>query len=197
MSVDLLQVLKSKGDLPLELLTRIGRSLQSQHLRKKEFILKPGQVNDRMIFIQNGIVRAYRVTDGVEDVGWLKKEGEFIVSISSWYSQRPSVEYIQAIEPTDIMYITRSELRNFIKTYGEFGLSAFDFMGNVLEEWDDRAYALRRLNAEQKIKWLIDNRPDLFQRVPAQDLASFLGLSPAHFSRIRSLQNDNRMKTAS
>jgi CRP-like cAMP-binding protein len=197
MSVDLLKILKSKGDLPLDLLTHIGRTLRFQSLRKKEFILKPGQVNDKMVFMQNGIVRAYRETDAFEDVGWVKKEGEFIVSISSWYSQRPSRGYVQAIEATDILYITRAELRTFMKTYGEFGLTAFDLLGDVLEEWDDRAYALRRLTADQKIKWLSKNRADLFLRVPAQDLASFLGLSPAHFSRIRVLQNDNHLKRAS
>jgi CRP-like cAMP-binding protein len=197
MSVDLLKILKSKGDLPGELFNEIGKVLTFQHLRKREIIVKPGQIHDRMLFIQNGIVRAYRVTDGIEDVGWLKQEGEFIVAISSYYSQRPSLEYVQTIEDTDIMYITRTQLRNLCKAFGDFALTALDFMGNVVEEFDERNYAIGRKSAEQRIKWLSDTRPDLFQRVPAQDLASYLKLSPAHFSRIRALQNDNRLKKAS
>ena len=81
MSVDLLKILNGVAPVPLEVQSHIADILQYKTLRKKEYILKPGQINDIMVFIQRGLMRAYYIKDGVEIGSWFRAEGEFIVSM--------------------------------------------------------------------------------------------------------------------
>ena len=188
MSVDLLKILNAKGQVPFELQSHFAGILQHKSLRKKEFILKPGQVNDIMVFIQKGLMRAYYLKDGVEIGSWFRSEGEFIVSISSFYPERPSEEYIQALEQTDILYITRRELYEIYNKYPDFSVNALLLTIDVLVEWDQRVRALNNTSAEERFRWLVNNRPDLLERVPAKYIAGFLGITPETFSKIRSVQ---------
>ena len=188
MSVDLLKILNAKGQVPFEVQTHVASILQHQVLQKKEYILKPGEINDKMVFIQKGLMRAYYIKNDVEIGSWFKSEGEFIVSISSFYPQKPSEEYIQALEPTEILYITRQELYDIYYKYRDFTLNALFLTIDVLVEWDQRVRALNNTSAEERFKWLVKYRPDLLERVSHKYIAGFLGITPETFSKIQSMQ---------
>jgi CRP/FNR family transcriptional regulator, anaerobic regulatory protein len=188
MSVDLLEILNAKGQVSLAVQSHFGRILKHRSLRKKEFFLKPGQINDTMVFIQKGLMRAYYIKDGVEIGSWFRSEGEFIVSISSFYREKPSEEYMQALEPTEILYITRPELFAVYHENPDFCLNALLLTIDVLVEWDQRCRALNSTSAKERFNWLVINRPDLLDRVPAKYIAGFLGITPETFSKIRSTQ---------
>ena len=183
MSVDLLKILNEVAPVPLEVQSHIADILQYKMLRKKEYILKPGQINDIMVFIQRGIMRAYYIKDDVEIGSWFRAEGEFIVSISSFYRMQPSVEYIQAVEPTEILYITRKQLYDIYHKYKDFCLNALMLTIDVLVQWDERVRVLNNTTAEERFKWLMENRRDLLQRVPDKYIAGFLGIRPETFSK--------------
>jgi CRP/FNR family transcriptional regulator, anaerobic regulatory protein len=185
MSVDLLKTLNSVAPVPLEVQSHIAEILQYKTLRKKEYILKPGQINEIMVFIQRGLMRAYYIKDGVEIGSWFRAEGEFIVSISSFYKVKPSVEYIQALEPTEILYITRKQLYDIYHKYTDFCLNALMLTIDVLVQWDERVRVLNNTSAEERFKWLIENRRDLLQRVPDKYIAGFLGIRPETFSKAK------------
>lgn len=185
MSVDFLKVLNAKGPLPLELEAHLASIIQHKSLRKKEYILRPGQQNDIMIFIQRGLIRAFYKKGKKEINKWFKAEGSFIVSIPSFYPQLPSREYLQAIEPTEILYIKRQELFNIYEIFPAFTLTALLLTIDVLIEWDQRLEILND-TAEEKYKWLIANKGDLLQRrIPMKYLASFLGIVPTTLSRLQ------------
>ena len=185
MSVDLLKILNGVAPVPLEVQSHIADILQYKTLRKKEYILKPGQINDIMVFIQRGLMRAYYIKDGVEIGSWFRAEGEFIVSISSFYKVKPSVEYIQALEPTEILYITRKQLYDIYHKYKDFCLNALMLTIDVLVQWDERVRVLNNTSAEERFKWLVENRGDLLQRVPDKYIAAFLGIRPETFSKAK------------
>jgi CRP-like cAMP-binding protein len=185
MSVDLLKILNGVAPVPLEVQSHIAEILQYKTLRKKEYILKPGQINDIMVFIQRGLMRAYYIKDGVEIGSWFRAEGEFIVSISSFYKVKPSVEYIQALEPTEILYITRKQLYDIYHKYKDFCLNALMLTIDVLVQWDERVRVLNNTSAEERFKWLVENRGDLLQRVPDKYIAAFLGIRPETFSKAK------------
>ena len=187
MSVNLLETLNNAGlPVPLELQGHIAGILQSKSLKKKEYWLRPGQVNDMMVFIQSGLMRAYYKKEGVEIGSWFRAEGEFIVSISSFYEEKPSVEYIQALEPTEILYITKKQLYEIYFTYPSFSVNALMLTIKVLVEWDQRVRVLNNTTAEERYVWLVKNRPDLLERVAGKYIAGFIGIRPETFSKKKS-----------
>jgi CRP-like cAMP-binding protein len=187
MSVNLLETLNKAGlPVPLELQAHIASILQAKSLKKKEYWLRPGQVNDKMVFIQSGLMRAYYKKDGIEIGSWFRSEGEFIVSISSFYEENPSVEYVQALEPTEILYITKKQLYEIYFTYPPFAVNALMLTIKVLVEWDKRIMALNNTTAEERYAWLVKNRPDLLERVAGKYIAGFIGIRPETFSKKKS-----------
>jgi len=198
MSVDLLKILNGKGPVSLEVQTHFASVLTHQSLRKGEVFLKPGQINDKMVFIQKGLMRAYKVKNGLEMGKWFKSDGEFIVSISSFYMQKPSVEYIQALEPTEILWITRRDLYDVYFKYPDFAVNALLLTIDVLVEWDEKLDVLVGTRAEERHNWLVNNRPDLLKRVNSRYIAGFLGIRPETYSKIKSLDyKDWRFEKAS
>jgi CRP/FNR family transcriptional regulator, anaerobic regulatory protein len=188
MSVHLLEILNAKEQLSFEVQTHLASILQHEVLKKKEIILKPGDISDKMIFIQKGLMRAYKIKNGLEMGKWFKSEGEFIVSISSFYGQKPSTEYIQVLEPTEILFITRRQLYATYYKFRDFALNALLLTIDVLVEWDERLDCFMGTTAEERYNWLLKNRPDLLGRVLDKYIAAFLGIAPETFSKIRSSQ---------
>lgn len=188
MAVDLLQILKVKGPLSLEVQTYLAGVLHHQSLRKKELILSPGQINDKMVFIQKGLLRAYSIKDGVEKGSSFRSEGEFMVSISAFYTGKKSIEYIQAVEQTEILYITREELYFIYDKDKDFCYNTLLLTIDRLLELDERIRSLIGTSTEERFKWLISHRSHLLGRVPARQLAGFLGMTPESFSKIRSMK---------
>ncbi len=67
-------------------------------------------MNREIHFIQKGLLWCYYSKQDKDLVSWFMKEGDTIVSPFIFYEQKPSVDYIQAIEDCELYYITYEEL---------------------------------------------------------------------------------------
>ena len=56
---------------------------------------------------------------------------------------------------------------------------------DVLVEWDERIRVMNNTTAEERYRWLVENRPDLLTRVPDRYLAGFIGIRPETFSKVK------------
>lgn len=114
------------------------------------------------------------------------QERDVIISVESFFDQSPSTEYIQALEDTEVFYISYQELQWIYHTYLEF-----NFVRGVLTEYYykqsmQRIRSLRMHRAFEKYQSLLESTPGLLQRVPSKYIASYLGISEETLSRIRS-----------
>lgn len=157
--------------------------------RRNDFLLKQGQVNTEMHFIIKGLLRCYYKLefDEKEVSAWFMKEGDIIVSIDSFYDQLPGYEYIQALENTETFYISFEELEDIYQRFPEFNFIGRKLTTRYLILWNKQFYNMRALPATERYKLLVKNHQDLFQRVPAKYLASFLDMTEVTFSRTRGL----------
>ena len=116
------------------------------------------------------------------------KEGDVIISVESFYRQVKSYESIQALEDCIVWYISFEELKSIYRAFPEF-----NFVGRVLTEKyyclsEQRLYSMRMMRSNERYRYLMDHNPELILRVPAKYIASYLGLSEAHLSVIKSKQ---------
>jgi CRP-like cAMP-binding protein len=156
-------------------------------LEEGDYFLKENQICDKIGFIKQGMCRHFYLTEKNEFTRWVALPNNFLISISSFLTQRPSVEYIQALKKTEIIYITQKrwleiqEEHEFIRQLWTKSIED-NYIG-----MEDRVFNLIAKTAEERYQWMLEKHPLFNQFVPDKYLASMLGVTPRHLSRIRAL----------
>jgi CRP/FNR family transcriptional regulator, anaerobic regulatory protein len=172
---------------PDGLLDRLSSFLTEKQYKKKEFLLREGQVSDKLFFIKQGIIRGYWLEESKEELtSWFMLENDFAFSVESFYDQLPADENIEALEDTVVLYITYDQLETLYKEF-----PTYNFHGRVLTQ---KYYKLsirrdrdkRRKTAHERYQLFLEREPHLVNRVPLQDIASYLGMTQAMLSKVRS-----------
>ncbi len=166
--------------------TLIVAAFQPKKLRKKQYFLQEGDVSKYIGFIVKGAMRQYSVDEkGVEHILQLYVENYWASDRESSIMLTPSVYNIDAWEDTELLIITRAELKELI--------DKIPAMAELIRLMDDRNAIAnqRRLrstisdSAEKRYEEFIKNHPQFFQRFPQHIIASHLGVTKETLSRIR------------
>lgn len=160
--------------------------LRCKEIPKKSFLLKEGQISKSISFIEKGLVRGFYYKGDLEVSSGFMTEGYFIISVESFFGQKPSYECLQALEDTIVYYIEYEELQYIFDNFPEF-----NYIGRVIVERyyclaEQRLYSLRMQKASERYQYLLKNQPDLIRRVSSTYLASYLGITLETFSRMKS-----------
>lgn len=152
--------------------------------KKKEYLLREGEVCKEIFYVQKGLLRVYIINEGKEVNTWFVKEGDFITSISSYHKQRPSEHYIDALEDCEIITIKKTTLDFIMKNNHKAALFANNELFNKLCDYQEQASALRFMNAENRYNYLFEKQAAIFSRLSQKHLASFLGVDTTYLSKI-------------
>jgi CRP-like cAMP-binding protein len=157
--------------------------------QKGAIVLDFGQINDKMYFIESGILREFSVRDQDEDqdqtiTHWLMAENEFQYVADSFLDQTPSKFAIEVLEKAKIWIISKEKLD---KLYEEF--PQLNFIGRVLVEQNLKKHEAfiraLRMPREDRLEWFYTYHPELANRVHLKYIATYLNLTPQGLSRIR------------
>lgn len=152
--------------------------------KKKEYLLREGEVCKEIFYVQKGLLRVYIINEGKEVNTWFVKEGDFITSISSYHKQRPSEHYIDALEDCEIITIKKITLDFIMKNNHKAALFANNELFNKLCDYQEQASALRFMSAENRYNYLFEKQAAIFSRLSQKHLASFLGVDTTYLSKI-------------
>ncbi|MBL7739060.1 MAG: Crp/Fnr family transcriptional regulator [Chitinophagaceae bacterium] len=183
---ELLLVLNNIHSLSPSLQQYLNEKLKSRTVHKKEFILEAGHVSRHIYFIRKGLLRCYYMEGGQEVCSKFLKEGDIIVSASSFFLQRESYEYIQALEPSLLYFICYDELQYIYNHFPEFNIISRVITTKSYLLSEQRLTFIRMKSAADRYNLMIKNFPELILRVQAKYIASYLGISVETLSRIRS-----------
>jgi len=156
----------------------------TKKVKKKEYLLKEGEICKEIFYVQKGLLRVYIINDGKEDNTWFVKEGDFITSISSFHKQQPSEHYIDALEDCEIISIKKSTLDFIMKNNHKAALFANNELFNKLCDYQEQASALRFMSAENRYSYLFEQQASIFNRLSQKHLASYLGVDTTYLSKI-------------
>ncbi len=163
---------------------KFAQFLFSKKFKKKEFLLKAGEINDRIFYVKKGMLRVYMIYEDKEINTWFVKENEFISSVNSYYNEIPSVEYIQALEDCEVLTFKKSTYEMVLKHNHRLALFAIKQLYIKLCEYSDQCQYLRILSADQKYEFLKNKNPEILERVSQKHIASFLGIETTYLNKI-------------
>ncbi|HKB43228.1 MAG TPA: Crp/Fnr family transcriptional regulator [Chitinophagaceae bacterium] len=183
---DLLYLLGNIHPLSPQLQQYLSGKLRNRTIARKEFLLQSGSISRHIYFIKKGLLRCYHIANGQEICSKFMKEGDIIVSASSFFLQKESEEFIQAIEDSQVCYICYDELQYMYKNFPEFNIISRIVTTKSYLLSEQRINLIRMKQAAGRYQSMMEFFPELVLRVPAKYLASYLGISVETLSRIRS-----------
>ncbi|HEY2720134.1 MAG TPA: Crp/Fnr family transcriptional regulator [Chitinophagaceae bacterium] len=160
--------------------------IKTQNILKRQFLLKPGNVGREIYFIKRGLVRSYYIEGKQEVCSKFMREGDFIVSAPSFFEQKESYEFVQAVEDSQLLYLTYDELQYIYKNFTEFNLIGRILITKAYLLSEQRLFFMRMKQAPTRYKMMVEHFPQLILRLPAKYIASYLGIGEETLSRIRS-----------
>jgi CRP-like cAMP-binding protein len=153
---------------------------------KKEVLAEAHKVAHTVFFVLEGILRVV-VTDynGVDQTVHFAREGEFIADYSSFLRQQPAAFRLEAISPLRVVRMPRTAIE-----WGYAHMAEGEKMGRLIAEYyfiylDDRIQSQYTRRPEERYARMGQIFPDIHNRVPQHMIASYLGITPVHLSRIK------------
>jgi CRP-like cAMP-binding protein len=158
---------------------------ETKKFRKKSTLLNVGIVSNEVFYLINGCIRLYCEKDGDELSTYFFTENMFAGSYDSFLSRKPSKVAIETLEECEVLVLTheaQEELYRVFPKMNEFIRKAIEQRFVLLHD----LFISYLLNSpEERYLTLLEERPDLLQRIPQHQIASFLGITPVSLSRIR------------
>lgn len=179
-------VFQSIQILPEKELDQLDEFITFRTLKKGELLLSENQVCNEIVFIKSGILRSYFFNhQGDEITNCFAFENEFMASFSSFITQNIAEENIQALADTELQVISRENLEKLYKLgihWQEIGRKLTEMEYVTLQK---RMISFQKLSGKQRYEELFTHHQKYLQLIPLQYLASYLGVTPRHLSRIR------------
>lgn len=158
----------------------------SKKCKRNEWLSRPGTVPNEIFFINKGIIRV-TVTDkgGIEHTIHFALENQFIADYSSFMLKQPSLYFLQALEDSEVEVLPRAAIE-----WGYKHLQQGDKLGRLIAEYyfiyqDHRIRNLYARSPKERYDSITEVFPNIHNRAPQHMIASYLGITPVHLSRLK------------
>jgi len=154
--------------------------------KRKGLLLQEGDVCQFYTFVISGCFKLYAV-DASENEHNLQfaVENEWIADFQSFYEQNSSNLYIEAIEPSVVLQIEHDELLHLYTNYPKFDRNFRIVIERKFIELQDRVLQNISFTAEERYLLFQKKFPNLVQRLPGTQIASYLGITSEFLSKIK------------
>ena len=166
----------------IEVLTE---SMIIKKVSKGSFLVKEGQFNTDTFFVLDGLIRQYKLIDGNDITTNFYTEEQWIMSLESFEKETPSDYFLTCVEDTTVVIGNEQKAQELFKQFPRFETTSRQIMETVFFEQQKLMASYITDKPEQRYLKLLKARPDIFQRVPQYDIATYIGVKPESLSRIR------------
>lgn len=182
----LFQYLKNYTDTPDESLMEIIEQLPVKSFKKGTVLLEQGNVSSKCYFVLKGLIRQYAIdADGNENTSNFYTEKQ-VASVYNPQRKHKVSRYSLACLEDSILLV--GDLNNETQMYTKYPFLETmvrkmmeETMANTQDEYADALVS----SPEERYLALLEKRPGLAERIPQNQLASYLGIQPESLSRIK------------
>ena len=180
------QYLKEKGGLTLPELDAVEKVSTFKKIRKNQYLLEKGDHSNFMGFVAKGSFRLFRVgEDGQEHIMRFAIENWWISDFASFMNGQPSACYIEALEDSELILLTKANWETLLETVPNFKRMVDSLSAKNFEAHQNRIFSNISESAETRYENFVNQFPSIYNRIPLYMIASFLGLTRETLSRIR------------
>ncbi len=174
-------------DFNEEELGKIAACFKPRSVKKNDVLLAQGEVCNKFYYISRGCIRTAFITkEGHEKTRYVMCEPSIGTALTSFISQKPSFEFIDTLEDTELLVISyedfyklNAEMINWKVFYQRILEMAYSFQNKKIE-------GLVTLSAKQRYELVLKETPFLVQRLSNKILASYIDVSQETLSRLKS-----------
>lgn len=168
-----------------KLLAALDKIAYPRTLAKGEFLIREGEVEKNLYYIESGAVRVIHLTELEEQTIRLGYEGSFINSLSSFIKQTPSEFFIEALRKTELKVVPKENLLQLVRQSPENQEAYNLLLEQLITQQIEREIDLLTESPTERLKRVLDRSPNVFQHIPLKYIASYLRMTPETLSRIR------------
>jgi CRP-like cAMP-binding protein len=166
-------------------LEEFAAPFQMIRLKTGDYFAKENEPCLRIGFILNGMIRHFYINDETETTRWVSLQSEFIAVLGSFIMQKPSNHYLQAIAPTELLVISKSDFDRIYQTNKMVQQLWLRMMEMLCLGFEDRIYQQLSMDAEKRYLYMMKVWPHIIKNVPQKYIASMMGIKPESLSRLR------------
>lgn len=159
--------------------------LSRQEFPKKSLLLKAGQTEKYLSFVEKGIIRFYLPKEENDLTFSFAFAGGFVSAYDSFLQQQPSVYHVETLSPTILWRLTYADLQDVYTNTAIGNLVGRHASEDLFLKKSKRELSLLNDTAEQRYLNLFTEQPHLLKEIPLKYIASYIGITPQALSRIR------------
>ena len=160
--------------------------VDSASFKKGEFLLEAGQRCNRQYFITKGCTRTYYIDQRAEEhIIQFGIENWWAADLHSFINQTPADYHIQALEPTEVLVLKQEALEELYLKIPQLERLFRIIIQNAYVAAQQRIVATISQTAEERYAAFLQKYPGLSQRVPQYMIASYIGVTPEFFSKMK------------
>lgn len=160
--------------------------VETKHFKSKTLLLNAGEICKYSYFVNSGLLRSFNINDNiVEHVLSFACKGWWIGDMYSLLSQKPGNLFIEVLEDAEVVLLSKEnqeilytkipKLERFFRILAE----------NSLVTHQERLMDNLSLTAEERFEKMCKKYPTLIQKIPQKHIASYIGVTPEFFSKMK------------
>ena len=155
--------------------------------KAKTVLLNEGEICKTSYFVNSGVLRSFNINDNiVEHVLSFACSGWWISDMYSLLSQKPGNLFIQVLEDAEVVSLSKENQEILFQEIPKLERFFRILTENSLVAHQERLMDNLSLSAEERFEKFSKKYPDLMQKVPQKQIASYLGVTPEFFSKMKS-----------
>jgi CRP-like cAMP-binding protein len=156
-----------------------------QEYDKHAILHECGKICNHFYIILSGVGRVFYHQEDKNITCYFASEQESITAIDSFLQRKKSKYSVEALEDLKVLAISHDDLENLYKSNPKFERFGRLFLQQAYVDLVERIDDIQLNTTQERYEIFLQKKPELFNRVASKHIASYLGMTPETFSRIR------------